>query len=87
MSMVNGLSGNRMERLDWWPFIGGALFGIGGGVPIWPEMTIFSLAKVPPIILDFPLRVLFTIILAFFGGLSGMLAKDIYTYLKKKYKK
>ena len=76
-----------MERIDWWPFTGGALFGLGGGVSIWHEMTIFSLAKIPPVVVDFPLRVLFTIVLAFFGGLSGMLAKDFYSMIKKRYKK
>lgn len=76
-----------MEKVDWWPFVGGATFGLGSSITIWPEMTIFSLAKVPPIVLDFPLRVFFTIILAFFGGMAGMFAKDVYSYMKKRYKK
>ena len=74
-------------RIDWWAFLSGAGFSIGSIPALWPEMTIFNLAKIPPIVVDFPIRMFFTIILAFLGGMSGLFAKDVYTHLKRKFKK
>jgi len=75
-------------RFDWWSIAGGASFGIGSIPKIWPEIIFpHQFASIPPIVTDFPLRVFATIILAFVGGLSGMIAKDVYLYAKRRMKK
>jgi hypothetical protein len=75
------------SKIDWWSFLTGAGFSIGSIPVLWPEMTIFSLARIPPIVVDFPIKIIFTMILAFLGGMSGLFAKDVYTHWKRKLKK
>lgn len=53
-------------------FIGGALFGGGTG------LTILQTAPMQ-LIYEFPIKMIFVIVLSFLGGIVGMMAKDLYT--------
>jgi len=75
------------HRFDWWSFLGGATFAFGSLPKLWPEISLHTMGAVPPVVVDFPLRLIATILLAFFGGFAGMVAKDFYLYLKKRFTK
>ena len=70
------------------PFLGGFLF-VGGWNSITTWLNHIHLLKISPelFVAEYGIKVLGTVFIGFFGGLSGMLAKDFYRWSTKLLKK
>lgn len=62
------------------PFIGGFIMGGWSSISVWANSH-------PLFIQDFLLNVGSTLVLGLVGGIAGMIAKDGYGYIKKKFTK
>lgn len=66
------------------PFIGGFFMGGWSGLSFWDDALTFLQINPTQFLEYFALKLAATMVLGLFGGLIGMLAKDLYRLIKSK---
>ena len=69
------------------PFTGGFIMASWGSFSILQDLPILLQINVPGAFQLYGLKVLGTLLLGAVGGIGGMLAKDLYRFIKNKLKK
>ena len=70
------------------PFLTGSIAGAWGGHALLSVMPDLSTSMTPSqIVMFYVAKLAVTLILGFFGGMVGMLGKDVYLRIKKHFNK
>lgn len=66
------------------PFLGGFAMGSWGSISLWDSMAVYLQVTNLQILEYYAFKVLGTLVLGLVGGFAGMIAKDLYRYIKIK---
>lgn len=64
------------------PFLGGFIMGSWSSISLWDNITVFLQVSHTQMLEYYTFKLVGTMILGVVGGLAGMVAKDLYRYIK-----